>query len=273
MPGASLQCHCSGWHSWWLVPGTKTRNLEFIIILPTIPSSAGKSHSNLHPAVCEKLNLKDCKNNVPNGRSTWGKGEPIYRLIHDLFFPCLLHISFQYHWQKRWTIFFTACNKHCEENQNNNLRQSVVSFIGISFIYKHNYHHRMASQLPTNNISKKKPLAQWDSIHIYLFYTLPSKSSRVSTGHPGAATWHLCRSSKTWASSLQHVEGYQLTSGSSRRTFWFSVPSILTLRYYTWNCYNVIHQKQTNFQVGKDILFSIMDIIWFGQSIIRVGGF
>lgn len=85
MPGASLQCHCSGWHSWWLVPGTKTRNLEFIIILPTIPSSARKSHSNLHPAVCEKLNLKDCKNNAPNGRSSWGKGEPIHVFVFRVY--------------------------------------------------------------------------------------------------------------------------------------------------------------------------------------------
>ena len=25
MPGASLQCHCSEWHSWWLVPDTKNK--------------------------------------------------------------------------------------------------------------------------------------------------------------------------------------------------------------------------------------------------------
>ena len=104
MPGASLQCHCSDSHSWWLVPGTKTRNLEFIIILPTIPSSAGKF---------TQLFVKN---------STWRTVKITSQMADPLgakgnqsmfCFPCLLHISFQYHWQKRRTIFFTACQQTC----------------------------------------------------------------------------------------------------------------------------------------------------------------
>ena len=127
MPGVSLQCHCSEWHSWWLVPGTKSSSSSSSSLSSSSSSSsssclqypAGKSHSKI-PYVFVAFNLKD----------SWGKGELTYGPIHVVvsrFTACISPLNTTD--KKDEPSSLLLANKHGEENQHKYM------YIYILYIY------------------------------------------------------------------------------------------------------------------------------------------